>query len=375
MRARLDTRLRILALAVLLAACDQGSEQAAPAPAPAAPPPTVSVVPVGREAVTPAASFTGRVEAVDKVDLRARVEGFLEQRSFTEGQDVKRGDLLFTIEKAQYEAAVAQARGNVARAQATLDNAQLQLDRANELVRNRNIPQATRDDRQAERDSAQAELTAMQAALQVALLNLSYTEIQAPIAGRIGLSAFSVGNLVNPASGVLATIVSQDPIYVSFPVSSRQLLQVREQAARQQTDASRYQVRVQLPDGSTYDQTGVVDFVGVQTDPSTDTVTVRAQFPNPRRVLVDGALVGVIVEEAEPTQVLVVPQAAVLTDQAGPYVLVVDAANKVEQRRIETGQVTGVNTTVTKGLKEGDRIVTDGLLKVRPGQTVQATGA
>lgn len=372
MRALLDARLLAVALVALVAACDEGSEQAAPAPQ--APPPSVSVVPVGREAVSPAATFTGRVEAVDQVDLRARVEGFLEQRLFTEGQEVKAGDLLFTIEKAQYEAAVAQAQGNVARAQTAYDNAQLQLDRADQLARNRNIPEATRDDRRAERDAARAELTAARAALQVELLELSYTEIRTPIAGRIGLSAFSVGNLVNPASGVLATVVSQDPIYVTFPVSSRQLLEVREQAARQQSDASRYQVKVRLPDGSTYDQTGTVDFVGVRVDPSTDTVTIRAAFANPRRLLVDGALVGVIVQETEPQQALVVPQAAVLTDQGGSYVLVVDGQSRVEQRRVEMGQVAGVNATVQSGLQEGERVVTDGLLKVRPGQTVQATG-
>ena len=365
-----------MALALALAGCDGEPDEAATAqPAQQAPPAAVTVATVTRQAVTPAVSFNGRVEAVDKVDLRARVEGVLERRHFTEGQDVQEGDLLFTIEKGRYQTAVAQAEANVARAEAALKNAQLQLDRANELVQNRNIPRATRDDREAERDAARAELAAAQAALQSAELNLSYTEIRAPISGRIGASAYSQGNLLNPSSGVLATIVSQDPIYVTFPVSSRQLLEVREQAAQAGADARQYQVKVRLPDGSIYDQTGTVDFVDVQVDPSTDTITVRAEFANPRRLLVEGALVGVLVETVEPEQVLVIPQAAMLTDQAGPYVLLVDGESKVEQRRIQLGQQTGTAFVVQSGLEEGDRVVVDGVQQVRPGQTVQATAA
>lgn len=360
-----------LGVMLLLMGCD-GQQQGEAGGSP--PPPAVLVAAVGSQEVTPSDSFTGRVVAVDKVDLRARVEGFLEARHFTEGQDVKAGDLLFSIEKGQYEAAVAQAQGNVARAQAALKNAELQLARANELVKNKNIPQATRDDRQAERDSAAAELAAQQAALATAQLNLSYTEISSPISGRIGVSAYSQGNLVGPSSGTLATVVSQDPIYVTFPVSSRQLLQVRERA-RAQGDPTRFNVKLRLPNGQIYDQTGTLNFVDVAVDQSTDTVTVRATFPNPERLLVDGALVGVIVEEAQPEQALVVPQEAILVDQAGPYVLLVDGQSKVEQRRIKTGQAQGARMTVTEGLKAGEKVIVEGLQKVRPGQAVQAADA
>lgn len=360
-------------LALPVAGCGEGDQrQAVPAPTP---PPAVTVAAVGRQEVTPAVTFTGRVQAVDKVELRARVEGFLEQRHFTEGQDVKAGDLLFTIEKGQYQALVAQAQGNVARAQAALGNAQLQLARADELVKNKNIPQATRDDRQAERDSAAAELAAQQAALQTAQLNLGYTDVKAPVAGRIGTSTYTQGNLVTPQSGALATIVSQDPIYVTFPVTSRELLQVREQARRSGTDATRFQVKVRLPDGTMYDQVGAVDFVDVTVDPSTDTVTVRAVFPNPRRLLVDGELVGVVVEEAQPQEALVIPQAAVLVDQGGPYVLTVDGQGKAGQRRVKLGAAQGVNTVVAEGLRAGEKVIVEGVQKVRPGQAVQATEA
>lgn len=378
LRAAMHRRLAaaIGAAMLLLVGCgEQEQQEQQQGAAPSAPPPVVGVATVERQPVTPAASFTGRVEAIDKVEIRARVEGFLEARHFTEGQEVKEGDLLFSIEKDQYQAAVAQAEANVARAEATLQNAQLQLDRAEELVRNRNIARATRDDREADRNTARAELAAAQAALQVAKLNLSYTEIRAPISGRIGASAYSVGDLVNPSSGVLATIVSQDPIYVTFPVSSRQLLEVREQAARQGVAADRYQVKVRLPDGSMYDQTGTVNFVGVQVDPTTDTVTVRAEFPNPRRLLIEGMLVGVVVETVEPEQVLVIPQAAMLTDQGGPYVLLVDGESKVEQRRIKLGQQTGTSFVVQSGLREGDKVVVEGVQQVRPGQAVQVNEA
>jgi membrane fusion protein, multidrug efflux system len=288
---------------------------------------------------------------------------------------VREGELLFTIEKGRYEAAVAQAEANVARAEASLKNAELQLARANELVKNKNIPTATRDDRQAERDAAVAELAAQKAALQTAQLNLGYTDITAPIAGRIGQTAYTQGNLVNPASGTLATIVSEDPIYVTFPVSSRELLAVREGAAEEGSDPKRFAIRLRLPNGELYEQAGTVNFVDVRTDPSTDTVEVRAQFPNPRGLLVPGALVGVIAERAEPERALVVPQAAVLNDQGGSYVLLVDGQSKVEQRRVELGPVAGSDIAVRSGLKEGEKVITEGLQKVRPGQVVQAAVA
>lgn len=353
---------------LLLAACDGGEQKAAAPP----PPPAVQVAVVGSQEITPAVTFTGRVVATDKVDLRARVEGFLERRHFTEGQQVKEGDLLFTIEQGQYQAAVAQAEGGVARAQANLSNAELQLARANELVKNKNIPQATRDDRQADRDAAAAQLASDEAALETARLNLSYTEIKAPISGRIGISSFTQGNLVNPASGTLATVVSQDPIYVTFPVTQRELLEVREQAERE-GGPGRFKVKLRLPNGKIYDQTGTINFVDVQVDQSTDTVTVRASFPNPQGLLVEGALVGVIVEEAQPQHMLVIPQVAVLIDQAGPYVLVVNDQAKVEQRRIALGVGTGADVAVASGLKQGDKVIVEGLQKVRPGQAVAAT--
>ena len=219
---------------------------------------------------------------------------------------------------------------------------------------------------------AAAGILEAQAALERAQIDLGYTEIHAPIAGRIGRAAFSVGNLVGPDSGVLATIVSQDPIYVTFPVSQRQLLEYRR---RGDDAAGPPVVKVTLPDGTAYEHPGEVNFFDVQVDQGTDTVTVRAAFPNPERTLVDGQFVNVRVERGEPVQMLAVPQASVQIDQAGPFVLVVGGDNKVEARRITLGAVAGAQVVVQAGLKAGDKVIVEGIQKARPGITVAATEA
>ena len=200
-----------------LAGCDSPPEQAAQAPA--APPPAVSVVKVEVQDLRPSVSFTGRVTALDRVDLRARIDGFLEQRNFTEGQDVKSGDLLFVIEKAPYEARVSSARGAVETAQARLQRTEIEYERQATLVKKDVAARSKLDDATAARDEARGDLNRLKAELQQAELQLSYTDIRAPISGRIGRSLISPGNFVSPSSGTLATIVSQDPIDVVFPIS------------------------------------------------------------------------------------------------------------------------------------------------------------
>ena len=364
----------LAACMVLLAACDDSTSSSSDAAAPAqnAPPPAVGVAEVAVRDVTPSVTFNGRVEAIDKVDLRARITGFLAQRHFREGQDVKEGDPLFTIEKQQYEAAVDQAEAAVKQAQAVLLDAQLQVERGEQLLRNRNIPQAEVDQRRAVRDRAEAELMGAQAQLREAQINLGYTDIVAPIAGKIGRSVFSEGSYVGPESGPLATIVSQDPVYITFPISSRELLDAQRSARERGEDVRAVRVKVRLPDETIYGETGSVNFVDNQVDPTTDTVTIRASLPNPERRLIAGQLLGVVVEAAEPRQALVMPQAALLVDQAGPYVLVVNGESRVEQRRIKLGQQTGTDIAVERGLAEGERVIVDGLQQVRPGQPVQA---
>jgi membrane fusion protein (multidrug efflux system) len=336
------------------------------------PPPAVSVTAVTSRQVTETADYVGRITAIDKVDVVARVPGFLEERKFTEGRLVKKGDLLFRIEQATYKAAVEQARATLAKAKATEVNAKLQLERGKELVKNSNIPQATVDQRAADEEAAQASVLEAQAQLDQAQINLGYTEIRSPIDGRIGLALFTEGNLVQPSSGRLATIVSQDPIYVTFQVSQRNVLEYMRRVA--ESPSNRFvTIHLKLPDGTIYPHPGTSNFLDVQVDPTTDTVTVRATVPNPNGALITGGVVGVTLERGAPKEALTVPQAAVLLDQAGRYVLVVDAAKKVEQRRITTGVEQGRNVVVTEGLKEGELVIVEGIQKVRPGQVVSTT--
>src|SRR5262249_41783397 len=196
-----------------------------------APPPAVSVRPVQSRQITATGDFVGRVTAINKVDVVARIVGFIKERNFTEGQQVKTGDLLFRIEPDTYQAAVDQQKANVARAKATEANATLQVRRGEELVHNQSIPQSTRDQRTADWQAGRADVMQAQALLEQAQINLGYTEIRSPIDGRIGIATFTVGNLVQPSSGTLATIVSQDPIYVTFQVSERNILNYRRRVA------------------------------------------------------------------------------------------------------------------------------------------------
>jgi membrane fusion protein (multidrug efflux system) len=338
-----------------------------------APPPAVSVVKVDRQLVTETGDFVGRVTAIDKVDIVARVPGFIEERKFVEGQQVKKGDLLFRIEQATYQAAVEQQRANLAKAKATEVNAKIQLERGKELVRNQNISQATLDQRAADAAAAQAGVMEAQALLNQAEINLDYTEIRSPIDGRIGLANFTEGNLVQPSSGKLATVVRQDPIYVIFQVSERDVLDYKRRIAEANDKNPHVTVHIKLPNGRPYAHAGVSNFIDVQVDPNTDTVAVRAKVPNPDNLLVPSGIVGVTVERGAPKSALLVPQAAVQLDQAGRYVLVVDQTNKVEQRRITTGIELGRTIVVTDGLREGELIIVEGIQKVRTGQVVAAT--
>lgn len=356
--------------AVMLAGCDSKQQDNAAA---APPPPAVTVAPAVRKDVTRSAEFVGRIRAIDKVELRARVEGFLQARDFTEGQNVKSGDLLFVIEQDPYQAALEQQQANLASAQAQVTNTSQQLARARELSRNQNVSQATVDQRVAEDAAARADVLRYQAAVRAAEINLGYTEIRAPISGRIGQATVTPGNLVAPASGVLATIVSEDPIYITFPISQRILLNIQRSGAIE--SASQAVVRIKLADGSLYPQPGRINFLDNQVNQGTDTILVRAQFPNPDGRLVDGQFATVVVEAEQPQQALVVPQAALQVDQAGPFLLVVSADNKVEERRVTTGASQEGEIVIQSGVQEGDSVIVQGGQRVRPGQTVRPTPA
>jgi membrane fusion protein (multidrug efflux system) len=353
-------------IALLLLGCDD-KEASTPAATPAVAP-TVIVAPVERQAVAQSVEFVGRVEALEKVDIRARVTGFLRDRHFQDGQMVKSGDLLFTIEREPFEAEVGVKQAKIESAEAALTFAAYQVDRGRELVRTNTIPRATLDQRIAEQGMAAATLSGAKADLRLVEVNLGYTEIRSPIDGRIGRAAITRGNVVGPESGVLTVVVRQDPVRATFPVSQRQLLDFRQDAKGRGADSLR--VRVRLPNGTTYDQVGRINFIDVQTDRATDTALVQAQIPNPSGTLSDGQFIGLQVEGEEPQQALVIPQSAVQIDQAGTFVLVVAKDNKVEQRRVKLGRGPAGQAVVESGIEAGTLVITEGAQRARLGAVV-----
>ena len=346
-------------------------------------PPAVGVITAERRPVTESVEFVGRIEAIDRVELRARVTGFLQERLFREGQEVSAGQPLFRLEAAPFEAEVARSQAQLASAEAELVNANLSLNRARELMRSSAGTQARVDEATAAARTAQAGVLGAQAQLRVTQINLGYTEIAAPVGGKIGRSTYSVGSVVGPNSEALATIVSQDPMRVSFPVSLRAGTELRERyATRGGADAVR--VRVSLPNGQLYEPAGRIDFIDPQVDRSTDTILVRAAIANPPidgatasgaagadRRLIDGMFVTVFVEGAEPVSAVVIPRAAVLQDQGGNFVFVVAAENRAQRRGVTLGRSIADQVVVERGLEGGETVVAEGVQRVRPGQPVQ----
>ncbi len=283
--------------------------------------------------------------------------------------------ILYRLEQAPFRADVQAREAAVAQFKAQLKNAELTLERGRTLLRTPAGQQSAVDAALANADALKAQVLGAEAQLQQSRINLAYTEIHAPIDGKIGRTAVTIGNYVSPATGVLARIVSQDPMYVLFPVATRTVIDLQHRLASR-PDA--LVIKIRLPDGRLYGQTGRLDFIDNAVAGDTDTMTLRGVLPNPRlgkagsgaRELVDGELVTVILEDAEPTETLAVPRAAVLSDQKGDYVYVVGADGKAEQRRIELGQSTPMVAAVTNGLKEGEKVILDGIQRVRPGQTV-----
>lgn len=359
----------MLVAAALCVACS-----AAPALAqqPGAPPPAVLVQAAELKPIADQAEFIGRASAVDKVELRARVKGFLGPRKFADGDQVKKEQVVFTIEPETYQAAVDQKKAQLDATRAALANAELQLKRAAELLRTNTGTQVTYDQRLSEQLQAKAQVEDASAQLRDAELQLSYTDIKSPIDGRIGRAAFSPGNLVSPESGVLATVVSENPIRVLFPVTQRELLDARRDQA---ADPNGIVVRIRLADGSIYKEVGKIDFIDNTVDAKTDGQIVRATFPNPEGMLTDGQTLRVIIEgEQTPTSVAV-PQAAIAQDQTGAYLFVVNDKNMVEQKRVRTGVSRDGMVAITTGLQAGERVIVQGQQRVRPGMTVNPSAA
>jgi membrane fusion protein, multidrug efflux system len=365
---RRSSMLKSVAFAVPLAfaAASGALAQQAPAAVP------VGVVRIAKTPVEQAAEFVGRVNAVGRVQVKARVKGYLEKVIFKEGDAIKQGAPLYGIEKGQFEGDVKQAEGALLRSTAAKALTAIQLQRAEDLLAKQSGTQVARDQALAADQQAQGQMVSDQGSLDIAKLNLSYTDIKSPITGKIGATNVTIGNVVGPESGVLTTIVSQDPMYLLFPVSSRELLELRKDGS----DVERGQVKVSVKfsDGSMYDQTGSLNFVDVSVDRSTDTINVRGTIANPKGILVDGQLVRVLLQGHQPEEKLVVPQAALMADQSGVYVFAV-VDGKVVVKRVKTAGGFKDGSIVESGLNEGDLVIVDGLQSVRPGAPVRATPA
>lgn len=366
--------VRPLLLAVLLAA---GPARAQFGPAG---PPAVGVQPVTRQAVTESSAYVGRVQAIERVDIVARVSAFIEQRGFVEGAEVQKGDLLYRLERGPFEADVAAKAAAIAQTEALLRNAMITTRRAQSLINSPAGRVSDVDAAIAQQASYEAQLLANRAQLRAAQINLDYTEIRSPIAGKIGRSALAVGNVVTPGSGPLVSIVSQDPMYVTFPMAVRSLLELRARYADKGGFAA-VRVKLTLPDGRVYPLAGTLDYVDPTVAAGTDTLTLRARIANPprpgatpgeadARALLDGEFVTVGVEGIAPVQALAIPRAAVLSDQQGSFVYVVGAGNKVELRRVQLGPSTPALAMIVEGLKEGESVITDGLQRARSGIVV-----
>jgi membrane fusion protein, multidrug efflux system len=333
-----------------------------------------ATVPVGtvyaqRQTIAKTRDFVGRIDAVNRVEVRARVKGYLEEVLFKEGEAVKKGESLYRIEKGLFQADVEQAQGALGRSKAAKTLTAIQLQRAQELLEKSAGTAVARDQALAADQQAEAAIMADQGSLDTANINLGYTNITSPIDGKISKTNVTVGNVVGPDSGILTVIVSQDPTYVTFPVSQREFLQAQLNPAS--GNISYTKIRIRFADGSAYDHEGTINFVDVSVNRATDTVLVRATMPNPDGVLIDGQLVSVTVEAGLPEEKVVVPQAALIADQQGVYVFVVEDGKAVV-KRVKLGGESGANVIVNDGLKGGEQVIVQGIQSVRPGQPVQA---
>ncbi len=332
-------------------------------------PPGVIVTPAVRQDVIASFQIVGQVVADSDVDFRARVEGFLEKRNFKEGQFVKKNDLLFVIEKSQYEAKYAMAKADVMRQKAALDKTSLDYERQKTLYEKKAVSKQVFDNATYEKASAAAQELSAEASLKDAELQLSYTEIRAPFDGRIGLATYSVGNLVGPSSSTLANIVKVDPIKVQFNVSESAIVTAIQYFNK---NKERYKLipKLILPNGTPYDLSGSIEFWSNKVNSSTGTILMQAAFKNPTGILIPGQYVKVILERNDKVTAILIPKSAIQQDQTGDFAMVVGKDNIVKTRPVKTGDKYGVNIVIESGLKEGERVITEGLQKVRPNMKV-----
>ena len=355
-------RFALLLVSAICAALPAYGQPAAPSTVP------VGVVKAELKPISKTKDFVGRVEAINRVQIMARVKGFLEEVKFKEGDLVKEGAPLYLIEQGLYKASVEQAQGAVERAKAAKALTEIQLQRAQELMTRQAGTVVARDQALAADQQAKGQILTDEASLDTANINLGYTEINSPITGKIGRTNITKGNVVGPDSGPLTLVVSQDPMYVTFPVSQADVAEARKD---ENANVDTIKVKLKFSDGSLYDQVGEINFVDVTVDRSTDSVTLRATIANPKGTLIDSQLVRVLLESGTPMEKVVIPQAALIADQEGTYVFVV-VDGKATVRRIKPGEESGTGIVIESGLSPGDLVIVEGLQSLRPGTPVRA---
>ncbi|MBB3398907.1 efflux RND transporter periplasmic adaptor subunit [Rhizobium sp. BK060] len=336
--------------------------------------PTVGIASVQIEDVSAKHEFVGRVEAVDAVDIRSRIEGFLDKRLFDEGQVVRKDQDLFLIDKRSLEISLGDAQASLASAQATLADAQRRLER-NQSLSSQTVSRATLEESQTAVETAQANVLSAQARVGQAELNLSYSRITSPIEGRIGAAELSIGSFVSGSSPILARVVEMDPIRVVFSISDRSILDLRAAAGGIGKDdlARKYEPTLRLSNGQQYSEPGKIEFFGNEIDETTGTLAIRALFSNPEHLLVPGQFVTVIISEAERKMRPVVPLGAVQQDRGGKFVLLVDQKKQVTLQRIKVSKQVDGNWAVDEGLKGGENLIVEGLQNVSEGAVVNVT--
>ncbi len=356
----------VLAGALLIAGCGKKNANMA-----AAGPPEVGVVVIQPQSVTLTTELPGRTSAHLIAEVRPQVGGIVQKRLFTEGSDVKAGQVLYQIDPATYKAAYASARAAQSRAEANLLPARLKEQRFRDLVKIKAVSQQDYDDANAALKQAEADLASSKAAVETARINLAYTRVTAPISGRIGRSTVTNGALVTASqASALATIQQLSSMYVDVTQSSAEMLRLKQHLASgllKENGSTQAKVHLKLEDGSAYPLPGTLKFSEVTVDQSTGSITLRAVFPNPKQVLLPGMFVRAIVEEGVNDQAILVPQRGVTRNQAGnATVLIVGADDKVEQRTIKVARTVGDSWLVGEGLKPGDRVILEGLQKAKP---------
>ncbi|USD35262.1 MULTISPECIES: efflux RND transporter periplasmic adaptor subunit [Vibrio] len=355
-----------LSSAILLSGCGEQNQGQKHMPASLVVTEQASVIPYQQSK-----SYIGRVEAVEDTNITAQVTGYLKSRHFEEGQMVEKGQLLFTIEPSSFEAQVASAKAALAQANAELKKAELDFQRGKNLLPKGSISQSEFDNLNAALLGAKAQVEAGNAQLNLAKVNLSYTQIRAPFSGRISQSKVSTGDLVSPQSGILTTLVSLDPVHTRFSISERERLAMGIDRMKGGGSADVVEVQVVLENGQHFEHLGQLDFLGNRIDLNTGTIAMRAQVPNPDYRLLPGQHIRVELREKQPTDVVVVPRRAVQADLEGNFVMVVAEGNIAERRNVELGRQLEEGIIVTSGVNIGDQVITQGLQRVRNGAPVR----